>query len=41
LQEYQAHSQRLNLRIACRTAEWPGLLEYGLMEIWGAESVRV
>jgi hypothetical protein len=40
LQEYQAHSQRLKLRIACRTAEWPGLLENGLKKIWGAESVQ-
>jgi hypothetical protein len=40
LQEYQAHSQRLKLRIACRTAEWPRLLEDGLKKIWGAESVQ-
>ncbi|MGO9689915.1 MAG: NACHT domain-containing protein, partial [Syntrophobacteraceae bacterium] len=30
---------RLFLRIACRTAEWPIILEEGLIEIWGQDSV--
>lgn len=33
--------ERLNLRIACRTAEWPSILENGLMELWGKNSVGV
>lgn len=32
---------RLRLRIACRTAEWPQFLEAGLTEKWGEEAVRV
>lgn len=32
---------RLRLRIACRTAEWPQLLEIGLNEKWGEEAVWV
>ncbi len=30
---------RLFLRIACRTAEWPSILEEGLIEIWGQDAV--
>ena len=30
--------QRLNLRIACRTAEWPLTLEKGLMDLWGEDN---
>lgn len=33
--------ERFNLRIACRTAEWPSILENGLMELWGKNSVGV
>ncbi|MCI0615497.1 hypothetical protein L0244_21110 [bacterium] len=33
--------ERLYLRIACRTAEWPSILENGLMELWGKNSVGV
>jgi predicted NACHT family NTPase len=28
---------RLSLRIACRTAEWPSNLENGLLELWGKD----
>lgn len=34
-------TQRLFLRISCRTAEWPNILEEGLIHIWGKESVKV
>ncbi|NSW84362.1 MAG: hypothetical protein HPY90_14060 [Syntrophothermus sp.] len=33
--------ERLCLRIACRTADWPNVLERGLRELWGEEAVRV
>ena len=33
--------ERLYLRIACRTADWPNGLENGLNEIWGGESVDI
>ena len=33
-------SERLYLRIACRTVEWPDLLEYGLAEWLGKEVVQ-
>lgn len=33
--------ERLRLRIACRTAEWPNVLEEALREIWGGEQVSV
>jgi predicted NACHT family NTPase len=29
--------ERLYLRIGCRTAEWPGLLEEGLRDLWSEE----
>jgi predicted NACHT family NTPase len=32
--------QRLHLRIVCRPAEWPTLLEEGLIKLWGQESVK-
>ena len=31
---------RLALRIACRTADWPSNLEEGLVELWGEEAFR-
>ena len=31
---------RLFLRIACRTADWPSILEDGLKGIWGADKVE-
>lgn len=33
--------ERLNLRIACRSAVWPKSLEDGLRELWGDDSVGV
>lgn len=33
--------QRLGLRIACRTAEWPSSLEQALTSLWGKENVGV
>jgi nucleoside phosphorylase/predicted NACHT family NTPase len=33
--------ERLRLRIACRTAEWPKVLEEGLEKLWGEERVGV
>lgn len=32
---------RLSLRIACRTADWPNSLEEGLRRIWGSEVVKI
>ena len=29
--------ERLSLRVGCRTAEWPSLLEEGLRDLWGEE----
>jgi hypothetical protein len=34
-------TQRLSLRIACRTTEWPNDLEEGLRTLWGADRVTV
>ena len=31
--------ERLRLRIACRTANWPNILEDGMRRLWGDESV--
>jgi Trypsin-like peptidase domain len=39
LQNYQAHCGRLILRIVCRTAVWPDLLEERLRELWGEDRV--
>lgn len=40
--ELQKHSvERLYLRIACRTADWPNVLEDGLKRLWGDEAVGV
>lgn len=39
LREIRQHINRLRLRIACRTAEWPSQLEDGLPELWGSENV--
>jgi len=33
--------ERLSLRLACRTAEWPNSLEEGLRGLWGTDAVRV
>lgn len=33
-------SDRLYLRITCRTAEWPDILEAGLKQHWGADAFR-
>ncbi len=33
--------ERLRLRIACRTAEWPKVFEESLAELWGEERVGV
>ncbi len=38
---YQNHIQRLHLRIACRTAVWQPVLEEGLKQIWGKNSVGI
>src|SRR2546426_10258920 len=38
---YRDHLARLSLRITCRTAEWPALLEDQLRELWGKANVRV
>ena len=34
-------TERLFLRIACRTAEWPSMLEDGLKELWPKDSMGV
>ena len=33
--------ERLFLRIACRTADWPNILESGLRQIWGKDAMRI
>ncbi|BCV22765.1 NACHT domain-containing protein [Moorella sp. Hama-1] len=33
--------ERLYLRIACRTLDWPASLEDGLSQLWGSDSVKV
>lgn len=33
--------KKLLLRIVCRTADWPNLLEEGLSELWGVNNIRV
>ncbi len=33
--------ERLSLRIACRTADWPNSLEKELIQLWGNDSVKV
>ncbi len=33
--------ERLCLRIACRTGDWPSTLEHGLARLWGEEKVGV
>lgn len=33
--------ERLRLRIACRTAEWPALLEDGLTQQWGEGAIQI
>jgi predicted NACHT family NTPase len=39
--QYQDQAERLYVRIACRTAVWPTVLEEGLREIWGEDAVGV
>ena len=34
-------TNRLRLRIACRTADWPVGLEANLRELWGADNIGV
>lgn len=41
LRDYEDARERLILRIACRTADWSGLLESALREIWGDDAVKV
>jgi hypothetical protein len=38
---YRDHLARLFLRITCRTAEWPALLEEQLQGLWGSTNVQV
>ncbi|MEA5508103.1 hypothetical protein VB735_34480, partial [Halotia wernerae UHCC 0503] len=38
---YRDNIKRLNLRIACRTAVCPAVLEEGLKDIWGKDNVGV
>ncbi|MCU0633469.1 MAG: hypothetical protein MUE41_01245 [Gemmatimonadaceae bacterium] len=33
--------ERLRLRVACRTADWPPVLERGLGTLWGEQRIRV
>lgn len=40
LEKYKPQCERLTLRIACRTADWPNLLENRLTELWGNDSVK-
>ncbi len=39
LQNYPV--ERLRLRVACRTADWPNILEQGLINLWGEQAVQV
>ncbi len=39
--EYRDQIHRLHLRIACRTAIWPSVLEDGLKQLWGKDAVGV
>ena len=42
IEEFGKHPMdRLYLRIACRTADWPGALEDGLRRRWGEDAVKV
>jgi predicted NACHT family NTPase len=41
LQPYTERIDRLFLRITCRTAEWPIIMETGLQELWGENNVGV
>lgn len=34
-------AQRLRIRIACRTAEWPPLLEQSLRDLWGDDEIEI
>ncbi|SDE48747.1 hypothetical protein SAMN02799630_05538 [Paenibacillus sp. UNCCL117] len=45
-EEFQKHKDNSNLknlylRIACRTADWPSLLERELGKIWGDENIQI
>jgi len=33
--------ERLNLRVACRTANWPNILEDAFKDVWGTDAVKV
>lgn len=41
--KYKSHPNLKNLflRIICRTAEWPSLLERELAELWGKENIQI
>jgi predicted NACHT family NTPase len=39
--QYRDEIRRLNLRIACRTAVWPPVIEEGLKQLWGKDAVGV
>jgi predicted NACHT family NTPase len=39
--QYQDQAERLYVRITCRTAVWPTVLEEGLRAIWGEDAVGV
>lgn len=41
LVRYRDAIQRLRLRLACRTADWPLGLEYSLDQLWGEDAVGV
>ncbi|MGH9846949.1 MAG: NACHT domain-containing protein, partial [Blastocatellia bacterium] len=41
LEKHQPQAERLILRIACRTADWPDLLETALYKMFGNGSVKV
>jgi hypothetical protein len=41
-EEFKKYSlDHLYLRIACRTFDWPSILEEGLTDLWGKDSVKV
>jgi len=41
LAAYRSHLHRLYFRIACRTAQWPRVLESSLRDLWGEDAVGV
>jgi predicted NACHT family NTPase len=40
-QKYSTLLDRLSLRIACRTADWPSTLEEGLRALWGKDAAAM